>query len=97
MGDNIACEQFDSPEYRKWMSEHWDEELIRRRRNYTKPYMQREENITWICSPLWQFERKEYERMVEDYRKVYEDRWGWGQESVKFPYIKNPLRFRVYR
>ena len=75
-GDNIACEQFDSPEYRKWVSEHWDEELIRRRRNYTKPYMQREENITWICSPLWQFERKEYERMVEDYRKVYEDRMG---------------------
>ena len=36
-GDNIACEQFDSPEYRKWVSEHWDEELIRRRRNYTKP------------------------------------------------------------
>ena len=53
-----------------------DEELIRRRRNYTKPYMQGEENITWICSPLWQFERKEYERMVEDYRKVYEDRMG---------------------
>ena len=50
--------------------------MIRRRRNYTKPYMQREENITWICSPLWQFERKEYERMVEDYRKVYEDRMG---------------------
>ena len=75
-GDNIACEQVDSPDYRKWVSEHWDEELIRRRRNYTKPYMQGEENITWICSPLWQFERKEYERMVEYYRKVYEDRMG---------------------
>ena len=71
----LVCED-DCPEYRKWVSEHWDEELIRRRRNYTKPYMQREENITWICSPLWQFERKEYERMVEDYRKVYEDRMG---------------------
>lgn len=70
-GDNIACEPCDSAEYRQWISSHWDEELIRRRRNYTKPYMQNEAHIQWIAEPGWCFERAAYDRMVEAFRDVY--------------------------
>lgn len=70
-GDNIACESCDSREYRQWVSAHWEEELIRRRRNYTMPYMQKEENIKWIARADWKFARAEYDRMVEAYRNVY--------------------------
>lgn len=70
-GDNIACESCDSSKYRQWISAHWDEELLRRRRNYTMPYMQKEENIKWIARTDWKFARAEYDRMVEAYRNVY--------------------------
>ncbi len=50
---------------------HTDEELIRRRRNYTKPYMQNEAHIQWIAEPGWCFERAAYDRMVEAFRDVY--------------------------
>ena len=66
-----ACEPCDSAEYRQWISSHWDEELIRRRRNYTKPYMQNEAHIQWIAEPGWCFERAAYDRMVEAFRDVY--------------------------
>lgn len=71
-GDNIATERCDSREYRQWISEHWDEELIRRRRNYTLPYMQDERNVRWIASPGWKFSRAEYDRMTEDFRRIYQ-------------------------
>lgn len=69
-GDNIACEPFGSPEYWQWVSANWDEELLRRRRNYTNPYMQEDENIDWIIEPYWKFDRNEYEQMVENYREL---------------------------
>lgn len=78
-GDNIACEPYGSPEFLQWVSDHWDEELLRRKRSYTKPYMQKDDNMIWITEPRWTFERGEYDRMVETYRKVYADR----MESVK--------------
>ncbi|RGZ00439.1 XRE family transcriptional regulator [Clostridium sp. AM58-1XD] len=70
-GDNIACVKFDSNEYWEWVSEHWDEELIRRRRNYTKPYMQKDENIDWFLESGWIFDRTEYEQMAKAYRAIY--------------------------
>lgn len=72
-GDNIATERCGSPEYWQWVSAHWDEELIRRRRNYTLPYMQDENNIVWIASPGWKFPRAEYDRMVVDVRRIYQE------------------------
>jgi len=42
-------------EYREWISKNWDEELLRRHRNYTKPYVQQEENIIWIKDTKWVF------------------------------------------
>lgn len=72
-GDNIATECYDSVEYWKWVSENNYEENIRRLRNYLKPYMQKEQNIEWIWSPHWEFELKNYETMVEQYRKLKSD------------------------
>lgn len=72
-GDNIAWETAGSKEFQEWISLHWDEELIRRRRNYTKPYMQRDENILWIGKPHWEFDAGEYQKAVEYYRNIYQN------------------------
>lgn len=69
-GDNIALEPYGSAEYWKWVSENGYEEHMRRLRNYRKPYMQDEQNIEWIWSPGWKFERKDYEAMVTQYEKL---------------------------
>lgn len=69
-GDNIATERYGSYEYRKWVDENLHEEYIRQLRNYTKPYMQREENIEWIQELQWEFDAKEYEAAVEQYRAI---------------------------
>jgi len=58
-------------EYREWISKNWDEELLRRHRNYTKPYVQQEENIIWIKDTKWVFEVWEYNEMIEKYREIY--------------------------
>lgn len=69
-GSNIALEPYGSPEYWKWVSENGYEEHIRRQRNYQKPYMQDEQNIEWIWSPGWMFERKQYALMIAQYQEL---------------------------
>ena len=69
-GDNIATEEYGSFEYRKWVDENCYEEHIRRLRNYIKPYMQKEENIEWVQELHWEFDAKEYESVVEQYRNI---------------------------
>ncbi|MBP3459809.1 MAG: hypothetical protein J6K58_11435 [Lachnospiraceae bacterium] len=69
-GDNIAWEEVNSPEWRQWISEHWDEELYRRRMNYTLPYYQTEGNIFWMHTVNWVFDRYEYEQMADEYWKL---------------------------
>ena len=64
-GDNIALEDINSYEWREWISKNWEEELYRRRMNYTLPYYQTEGNIYWIKEAGWVFERREYDRMIE--------------------------------
>ena len=39
-GDNIAFAKVDSDEWYQYISENWDDELYRRRMNYTHPYYQ---------------------------------------------------------
>lgn len=70
-GDGIAWETVGSREYQEWISLHWDEELIRRRRNYTKVYMQKDENILWIGEPYWEFDSNDYQEAVEYYRRIF--------------------------
>lgn len=70
-GSNIASEKGNTMEYREWISKNWDEELLRRRRNYTKLYVQQEENIIWIKDTKWVFEVWEYNEMIEKYREIY--------------------------
>ncbi len=69
-GDNIATESYGSHEYWEWVGENGYEEQIRRLRNYMKPYMQKDENISWIKDVKWVFDRKQYEKMVERYREI---------------------------
>lgn len=69
-GDNIALATVDSEEWMKWISEYWDEELYRRRMNYTLPYYQKEKNIKWIAQTDWMFESCEYERMVDKFKTI---------------------------
>lgn len=73
-GDNIAAESYGSREYWKWVSENTYEEQIRRYRNYMKPYLQKDENIDWIKEVKWEFERKQYDGMVERYRELMRSR-----------------------
>ncbi len=64
-GDNIALANADSPEWCKWIGENWSEELYRRRINYTFPYYQNEENIEWFAACNFEFDRWEYDMLVE--------------------------------
>lgn len=69
-GDNIATESYGSPAYWEWVWDHGYEEQIRRLRNYMKPYMQKDEHIRWIKEVNWVFDRAQYDRMTESYRKM---------------------------
>lgn len=66
-GDNIAWEEVNSPKWRRWISEHWAEELYRRRMNYTLPYYRTEGNIFWLQTVDWVFDRDKYEQMIDEY------------------------------
>lgn len=68
-GDNIACADVDSEEWRQWISENWDEELYRRRMNYTYPHYQKEGSVCWIHEMNWVFARDEYDRITEEFWK----------------------------
>lgn len=69
-GDNVALAAYGSSEYWNWVNENFYEESIRRLRNYLKPYMQKEQNIEWICCPGWAFEKGEYETMIQQYQRL---------------------------
>ena len=64
-GDNIALAKVDSREWGDWISNNWTEELYRRRINYTYPYYQNEDNIDWIADCCFEFDKAEYDRVVE--------------------------------
>ena len=64
-GDNIALERVDSYEWQEWISQNWSEELYRRRVNYTYPYYQNEDHIIWFAECNFEFDRKEYDSVVE--------------------------------
>ena len=68
-GSSIALEPYGSAEYWKWVSENCYEEHMRRQRNYMKPFMQDEQNMEWIWSSGWKFERKQYEAVVTQYQE----------------------------
>ena len=66
-GDNIATAVVDSEEWRDWISGNWEEELYRRRMNYTHPYWKTEGNINWLHETDWCFDRAVYEKMTDLY------------------------------
>jgi len=66
-GDNIALAEVDSNEWCQWISENWDEELFRRRMNYTRPAYEDHKNIIWFANPYWMFDRNRYEDMIAEY------------------------------
>jgi len=69
-GDNIALESVDSPEWLQWIGANWDEELYRRRMNYTAPFYRTEGNVCWIREVSWKFSRAEYEDMVTAFWEI---------------------------
>ena len=69
-GDNIALEDVNSYAWREWISKNWEEELYRRRMNYTLPYYQTEGNIYWIKEVGWVFDRFEYDQMVKAFWRM---------------------------
>ena len=50
----LTLEEFGSKKWCDLISENWYVELLCRRRIYTKPYMQKDENIIWIENTLFQ-------------------------------------------
>ena len=78
-GDNIALEQVGSRDWRLWISEHWDEELYRRRMNYTLPYCQDERHIRWLKDTGYAFNRTAYENCIRFYEEEL-------RRAGKFPF-----------
>lgn len=66
-GDNIALENTTSYLWKEWISENWEEELYRRRMNYTLPYYETEGNVCWFQDLNWCFVCAEYETMVQEF------------------------------
>lgn len=66
-GDNIALESTTSYLWKEWIGKNWDEELYRRRMNYTLPYYETEGNVCWFRDLNWCFVRDEYEAMVQEF------------------------------
>ena len=64
-GDNIALETVGSYAWEQWISANWEEELYRRRMNYTQPFYREEGNVCWIKSVEWVFDKYEYDEMVK--------------------------------
>lgn len=102
-GDNIATEQYNSREYWEWVSKNWYEENIRRLRNYMKPYMQADRNIDWIKTVNWQFDKKEYMDMVEDYRNIYKSEFKLSLRAYRdldaehiISWVKDEISFRKW-
>ncbi len=85
-GDNIALAEINSPEWREWISEYWDEELFRRRINYTYKNYLKDGNILWFADLDFSFSRDEYDKMVDEY---------WNSETLIFleKYNKSMMSF----
>ncbi len=86
-GDNIALAEVNSPEWSEWISQNWNEELFRRRINYTYPSYQKEDSILWFADLDFSFDRCEYEKMVDEY---------WNSETLIYleKYNKSKMRFK---
>ena len=69
------------------MSQNWNEELFRRRINYTYPSYQKEDSILWFANLDFSFDRCEYEKMVDEY---------WNSETLIYleKYSKSKMRFK---
>jgi len=72
-GGNIALAEIDSDEWLQWISKNWEEELFRRRMNYTYRNYQQKGNILWFAELNFQFDRTEYEMMVKEYMQYEEN------------------------
>ena len=69
-GDNIALENADSPEWYRWINENWNEELYRRRMNYTLPYYRDGGGVCWVQTVDYTFERNGYVAELQHFRDI---------------------------
>lgn len=64
-GDNIALADVNSEEWLEWINSNWEEELFRRRKNYTISNFNENGNVLWFIESYWTFDRIQYEKMVK--------------------------------
>ncbi|TDX44397.1 XRE family transcriptional regulator [Orenia marismortui] len=68
-GGTLAWCNVGDDEWKKWISENWNEEQKRRLHNYTNPYLQDDSNIEWFNIPKFIFDLDDYKKCVEVFRK----------------------------
>ena len=56
--------------WKKWIKENWQDEQLRRLRNYFFPYIQNPEHLNLIAEPKWKFERSRFEEIIAFYQSV---------------------------
>lgn len=64
-GNTFVFEDINSEVFKKYVSEHWEEELYRRRINYTYSFYQNDKNVKWLLQKQLVFERKKYEGIID--------------------------------
>lgn len=64
-GNTFVFENTESKVFKDYESEHWDDELYKRRINHTFPYYQKEENVRWFSKSYFEFPREEYEKVID--------------------------------
>lgn len=73
----LAWCKVESNEWLEWISANWDDEQWRRLQNYTKPYLQDDNNISWFNIPRMIFSCDNYNTCVDVFKKeidIYEEK-----------------------
>ena len=68
--DDPGLYEVGSDKWKKWVSENWEEELFRRRKNFTAKCYMDDRNIEWLTDCGWCFDRKKYEELAAAYQPV---------------------------
>ena len=72
-GEGVTNYTIGSEEWKKWLwGNHWQEESLRRRMNYTFPFYQDPNNTTWFADCNFCFDAKEYDKLVESCLRTFE-------------------------
>jgi hypothetical protein len=68
-GGTLAWLNSDDKEWKKWCSENWHDEEMRRMWNYFDQYLNDDANIEWIDTDSLTFSIKEFEYCIEAFKQ----------------------------